>query len=102
MFKQIVIWLGTIVGTDSINEFESYFLKELGFKVKYLSEFKLNNENKNNCVLFYIHTDDIPKFAMFRLTTMDMKWFEDFVENNMDEGIIPDDIMKLYRDYMKS
>ena len=70
----------------------------MGYDVKYLSEFKLNNKNKNNCVLFYIASEDIPKFALFRITTTDLKWFEDYVENNPKE--IPLDIMNLYSEYM--
>lgn len=99
-FKQLVLWLGTYLGNDSsVDEFEEYFKETLGFTVKYHSEFTLNNPNKNKCILFYINSEDIPKFSLFRITTSDMKWFEDYVENNPEE--IPDDIMELYEDYMK-
>ena len=97
-YKQLVLWLGTIVGEENINEFEEYFKNEYGFNVKYHSEFKLLNENKNNCVLFYIHSEDIPKFALFRLNTDDMKWFEDYVENNPSE--ISDDVWNIYNKYI--
>ena len=98
-YKQLVIWLGTIVGKENIEEFENYFKSEFGFKVKYHSEFKLLNENQNNCVLFYIHSKCIPKFSIYRLQTNDLKWFEDYVENNPLE--ISDDIWNLYNEYIK-
>ena len=98
-YIQLVLWLGTIVGKENISEFEKFFKEEFGYRVKYHSEFELLNKNKNNCVLFYIHSEDIPKFALFRITTGDMKWFEDYVENCPEE--IPEDIMELYNEYMK-
>lgn len=98
-YNQLVIWLGTIVGEENIDEFEKFFKEEFGFRVKYHSEFKLLNENQNNCVLFYIHNEDISKFSLFRIQTNDMKWFEDCVENNLSE--ISNDIWNLYNEYLE-
>ena len=89
MFNVKVLWLGTYLGESSIGEFESFFKDNLGFTVKYIDEFKL--VNGSSCVLFSVADEDIPKFSIFRLGTLDMKWLDDFVENNpgeLSEGII--------------
>jgi len=99
-YNQLVLWIGTIVGEENIEEFEKYFEEQFGFRVKYFKEFKLLNEYENNCVLFYIHSEDIPKFSLFRIQTNDMKWFEDYVENNISE--IPSEILEWYPKYIKN
>lgn len=97
-YNQLVLWLGTIVGEENIDEFEKWFKEELGFRVSYYMEFELLNENRNNCVLFYVHKDDLPKFTMFRITTNDMKWFGDYVDNYPSE--ISDEIWEIYDEYI--
>ena len=100
MYKQLVVWLGTIVGKENVDDFEEYFKNEFGFRIKYHSEFKLLNEYETNCVLFYIYSEDISKFSIFRIqNASDLKWFEDFVDNN--PSLIKDEIWELYDEYME-
>lgn len=96
MYEQKVIWIGTVLGDSSIEDFEKFFLETLGYHVKYVEEFKMvEGFYKNlNCIVFSICSNEIPKFAMFRLTTSDMKWLEDFWEN--EKGNIPLDIYEKY------
>ena len=97
-YSQLVLWLGVYVGEENIEEFEKLFKEKYDFRVKYHSEFELMNEYDTSCTLFYIHSEDIPKFSIFRVGSGDMKWFEDYVENNPSE--ISEEVWKLYDEYL--
>lgn len=102
MFEQKVVWIGTVLGDASIGEFEDYFLNELNFHIKYEEEFKMQGGCYEglNCIVFSICAKEIPKFALFRITTNDMKWLEDLVDN---EGVnnFPSEFINKYNDYLK-
>jgi len=76
-YQQKVAWLGTILEDNQIEDMENWFLNELGFHVKYADKFEIN---ENPIVIFYVRDDDLERFAMFRLKTDDMKWWEDFYD----------------------
>lgn len=98
-FVQLVAWIGTVLGGASTQEFEDYFKESLGFNVKFEEEFEMIGEYDGiHCILFRLASEDIPKFSMFRLTTSDMKWFEDWVDNH--GGSIPEDVYERYADYL--
>ncbi len=93
-YKQVVVWRGLLLSEsdtpslDEINNFERYLDKEMNFKVKYITEYKTRadkgdeNTGGRNDVLFYIHNDNIPKFAMWRLQTGgEVSWLEDYLDN---------------------
>ena len=98
-FIQKVVWIGTVLDGATVEDFESYFKNDLGFNVKYIEEFKMTAGRLDglNCIMFYIATEDISKFMMFRVTTDDMKWWEDFYDNYHLEGGIPQDIINRHR-----
>ena len=98
MYEQKVVWVGTILGDSTVEDFENFFLNELGYHVKYVEEFKMTDTG-SNCILFGLCGKEVPKFAMFRITTPDMKWFEDWVDNYR-EGI-PEYILNKYKDYLE-
>ena len=77
-FEQLCVWPATIVGKDQIKEFEKFMKKEFKSRVKYETEVVL--KNGRNDLLFYIHTDDINKFAVPRLS-YGIRWWEDVLGN---------------------
>ena len=85
-----VIWVMTTMGGAEPSELEEYF-KEIGFKVKFEEEFEDNEKHKN--IIFSV-LDNISKFCLFRLQTNDMKWVDDWNENN--PGLLPDNIIEKY------
>ncbi len=98
-FVQLVAWIGTVLGDASPQELESYFEEELGFHVKYEDELEMVGEYDGiHFILFRLASEDIPKFSMFRLTTTDMKWFEDWVDNHRD--CISEEVLEKYADYL--
>lgn len=99
-YNQVCVWQGTLVGEDRIEEFENFFYKK-GFRVKYIEEIKtFPDKDKNgndipetggrNDIFFYIHDDDIMKFAIKRLM-MEIRWIEDILaEGNYRSPIYPE------------
>lgn len=88
-FNQIVVWRGTIVGNDKVKDFEK-LMKTEGFRVKYIKEIK--TYSGRNDILFYIHDEDISKFAVRRFK-WDMSWLEDALNNS--PNIYSDEIHKM-------
>jgi hypothetical protein len=94
-YTQLCVWPGTMLGEYSIQEFEQYFLDEMGVRVKYHTEAKtlpdLDENNSpipdtggRNDLFFYVHDGDANKFAVPRLR-MGIRWWEDVVKYN-DNG----------------
>ena len=89
-FEQVCVWPGTLVGPDSVAEFEAFMLDNLGTRVQYLEEVKTYADYENgiavedtgerNDVFFAVHTDDIMKFAVPRFQ-YGMRWIEDVYGN---------------------
>ena len=85
-FNQLCVWSGTIVGVDQIKDFEKFMLDDIGVRVKYETEIKTlptdgePDTGGRNDLFFYIHDDDIMKFAVPRLS-MGIRWWEDVLSN---------------------
>lgn len=90
-FKQVCVWPATLVGESKIQEFEQFFLEELGTRVQYLEEILTLPDTSNSgtpipdtggrCdVFFAVHSDDIGKFAVPRLS-FGIRWIEDVYGN---------------------
>lgn len=91
-YTQVCVWASTIVGKEKSKEFEDYMKSEYKIRAKYVRELKTIPDQANgkdvegtggrNDVFFTIHTDDIPKFAIPRLS-MDppVRWIEDVIDN---------------------
>ena len=85
-----VVWLGTYLGGASVLEFEEFW-KEEGFTVEFVEEFKDTEDHSN---ILFLLKDNVGKFAMFRLQTTDLKWWEDYIVNYND--VIPQEIKAKY------
>ena len=97
-FSQLCVWPGTLVGKDNIEDFEDFFKNEMGVRVKFMEEVKTlpgdGGEGGRNDVLFYIHDEDVGKFAVPRLR-MGIRWWEDVLDNEKDK-LYPQEIYKKY------
>lgn len=91
-YTQLCVWPGTTLGDNTPEELEGFFLNEMNTRVKYKCEVKTNpNLNESgkaipdtgdrNDLFFYVHTEDIAKFAIPRLK-MGIRWWEDVVGYN--------------------
>ena len=91
-FTQLCVWPGVLLGDSSVEEFESFFKSELGVRIKYHTEVQtlpdldemgnpVPDTGDRNDVFFFVHSDDIAKFAMPRLE-MGIRWWEDVIKYN--------------------
>ena len=91
-FTQLCVWPGVLLGDSSIEEFESFFMSELGVRIKYHTEVEtlpdldergnpVPDTGGRNDIFFFVHSDDIAKFAMPRLE-MRIRWWEDVIKYN--------------------
>jgi hypothetical protein len=104
-YNQLCVWPGTVVGEDQIKKFEDHF-KNQGWRVKYMEEVETKPDVENgkvvddtggrNDLLFYIHDDDIGKFAVPRLS-MGIRWWEDVVSYNDNSHLYTDKILNKYK-----
>ena len=91
-FTQLCVWSGVLLGDSSIEEFESFFMSELGVRIKYHTEVEtlpdldergnpVPDTGGRNDIFFFVHSDDIAKFAIVRLE-MGIRWWEDVIKYN--------------------
>lgn len=92
-FTQLCVWPGTIVGKDGIDEFEEFMKENFKSRVKYETEVVL--DSGRNDLFFYIHTDDIMKFAVPRLS-YGIRWWED-IHFNKQTNEYPKEFVKKYK-----
>ena len=105
-YTQLCVWHGTVLGESSIQEFEQYFLDEMSVHVKYHTEVETLpdlDENGNpipdtggrNDLFFYVHDEDINKFAVPRLS-MGIRWWEDVVTYNSNEHLYTEEFLEAH------
>ena len=110
-FTQVVVWPGTLLGQNTPAEFEAFIAEEFrGTKAKCIGEVTTKPDwddpetGGRVDLLFYVATEDLPKFAVARLA-YGMRWLEDVLMNEArriteSEGpdgysIYPDEIVAL-------
>ena len=102
-FKQLCVWPGTIVGQDSIEEFESVMEKEFGVRVKYAEEVITNPDPGETIeqsggrtdLFFWLHDDDVNKWAIQRLQ-LGIRWWEDVISYNDNSYLYPQEVIDRY------
>lgn len=97
-FKQLVVWPGTLVAENQITEFEEFFKTEFNTRIKFDSvqitnpDFDNQNGGGRSDAFFYIHKDDIIKFALPKLN-IGARWWEDVFFNHQ-EYLYSDEFIK--------
>ena len=104
-FNQLCVLEGTLFPEGGVKEFHQFFKDEMGVRVKFENQVKtLPNPDKNgnpipmtggrNDLFFYIHDDDIGKFAVPRLS-MGVRWWEDVLGNGNGK-LYDNDVLEAY------
>lgn len=99
MSKILCVWQGTVVGKDSVQEFEKWFKEEFDVEAKYLEEVQTlagnGGEGGRNDVFFEVDSDNqnFSKFCLSRLQ-YGIRWFDDVM--NSDKKLYKKDILKKY------
>ena len=108
-FEQVMVWHGTIVPEGKEKEFEEFCLKELSIRVKFIETIKTGPDYENDYPVegtggrtdcfFYIHNEDISKFAIGRFKLGDgcPRWIEDVLDNMSakEQNLYPERVKKM-------
>ena len=92
MYTQLCVWPGTVLGDSSPKDLENFFLDEMGVRVQFHTEVKtlpdLDSSGNpdpetggRNDLFFFVHDEDVQKFAIPRLQ-MGIRWWEDVIVYN--------------------
>jgi len=103
-YNQLCVWPATVVGKENIKDLEDFFKDDMDVRVKYKTEVLTNpdldgdgNEvpdtGGRNDLFFYVHDDDIGKFAVPRLS-MGIRWYEDVVSYNDGAYLYSEDFLE--------
>ena len=103
-FKQLCVWQGTVLGDSTPADLEKFFLDEMGVRVKYHTEVETLpdvDEDSNpvpdtggrNDLFFYVHDEDVMKFAVPRLQ-MGIRWWEDVVGYNKNAHLYTQEFLE--------
>jgi hypothetical protein len=98
-FIQLCVWPGTLLDEEQIPDFEKFFLDEMGTRVKYHTQIKTNPDldssgnpvpetGGRSDVFFYVHSEDVSRFAVPRLQ-MGIRWWEDVIKYNDNAHLYP-------------
>lgn len=103
-FTQLCVWPGIVLGDSGPKELEDLFLDGMGVRVKFhtevstLPDVDLNGKavdgtGGRNDLFFFIHNDDINKFALPRLQ-MGIRWWEDVISYNDNSHLYTDEFIE--------
>ncbi len=103
-FTQLCVWPGTVLGDNTPQDLEDFFLKEMNTRIKYHTGVLTNpdlDKNGNpipdtggrNDLFFYVHSDDIAHFAVPRLQ-MGIRWWEDVIKYNDNSQLYSPEFIK--------
>ena len=106
-FTQLCVWQGCLVGNTpgQIADFEKFMAENYeGTRIKYAEEVKtlpsvvngkaIPDSGGRNDLLFFVHSEDLGKFAVPRLQ-VGIRWWEDVLLNG--GGVLyPDEILEKY------
>ena len=92
MYNQLCVWPGTVLGDATVADFEEFFLDCFNVRIKYKCEVTTLPDLDNRGMpiaetggrtdqFFYIHSEDIGKFALPRLQA-GIRWWEDVIKYN--------------------
>lgn len=101
-FTQLCVWEGTMLGDKTPQEFEEWLSKQFnGVRFKFAEEVvtlgsaERKEEGGRHDLLFYVHTDDIGRFAIPRFT-LGIRWWEDVVSYNNRAYLYEPEVLARY------
>lgn len=104
-FQQVVVWPGTVLREDEYEDFTDFFKTEFDTRVAEIESVTTgpNLDSEGNPVpdtggridvIFKVHNDDIPKFAIPKMHIR-ASWWEDMLDNGYAK-IIPAEVVAKY------
>jgi len=104
MYNQLCVWQGTLLGDSTPKDLENFFMSEMEVRVKYHTEVEtlpdLNSSGApvpetggRSDLFFYVHEEDVSKFAVPRLQ-MGIRWWEDVIKYNDNSHLYPKEFVQ--------
>ena len=104
-FNQLCVWPGTLMEANQAEDFVNFFQEEMGVRVQFKTVLFTNPDldersrpiaatGGRSDVFFYIHDEDITKFAVPRLG-LGIRWWEDVIHyNEGNEHLYPQEFIQ--------
>ena len=103
-FNQLCVWPGTLLEENQIQDFVNFFQEDLGVRVEYkttlLTKPDLDDRGRavpetggRHDVFFYVHDEDVMKFATQRLG-FGIRWWEDVIKYNDNSHLYPQEFIE--------
>jgi len=103
-FTQLCVMHGTVLEEKEQEDFLKFFQDNMGVRVKYHTQVKTNPDldsegnpvpetGGRNDLFFFIHSDDVVKFAIPRLQ-MGIRWWEDVISYNDNSHLYTKEFIK--------
>lgn len=100
-FNQLCVWPATMLGEETPKAFEKFMQKTFDVRVMFAEEVVTiprpdrDEEGGRHDLLFYVHDEDITKFAIPRFTH-GIRWWEDAISNPREAAIYAEEVLKKY------
>lgn len=103
-YTQLCVWPGTVLGDNTIQDLENFFLEDMKTRIKYHTEVKtlpdvdsagnqIPETGGRNDLFFYVHSEDIANFAIPRLQ-MGIRWWEDVIKYNDNSHLYTEEFLQ--------
>jgi hypothetical protein len=103
-YTQLCVWQGVVLDGFTTEEFVAWMKENFNARIKFECELRtlpdlddygnpIEDTGGRNDVFFYVHTDDIPHFAVPRLKA-GIRWWEDVVGYNDNKHLYPKDFLE--------
>ena len=106
-FNQLVVWQGTDLGDTDPKELVDFFIDNLDTRIKWCEQVttlpdvidgqKVEGTGGRFDLLFYVHNEDISKFALKRFQLDGCRWWEDVVSYNNQAHLYSQEILDKYK-----
>ena len=104
MYNQLCMWPGVTLEGSAPKELEDFFQDKMGVRVKYHAEVstlpdldssgnQIPDTGGRSDLFFFIHDEDVPKFAVPRLQ-MGIRWWEDVIKYNDNSHMYTEEFIK--------
>jgi len=100
-YSQLCVWPGTVLGNNTVEDFINFFKNEFDVRIKFAEEvitngsIERNEEGGRHDLFFFVHNEDVGKFAVKRLS-YGIRWWEDVVKYNDNAYLYSQEILDKY------
>jgi hypothetical protein len=100
-FTQLCVWPGTTLGDNTEEDFITFMKNEFDVRAKFAEivitngSIERNEEGGRHDLFFFVHNEDVDKFAVKRLA-IGIRWWEDVVKYNDGAYLYNQEVLDKY------